>query len=527
LKGNVVVESGATVEVKNGTIVNNNKDVSAIETVGTTTLTDLNVTSARHAVRVEGGITTINRGNYSVPGTTGTTTHVLNVSDGGKAIVNNSVFTGPAGTVSDSGSAVKVQANSTVEINGGKYVGGKLKTLSVDGTLVITTGTFDQDPTAYVVDTTKYNVVEGAGMWVVVEDKDVADEVYVQYRKTDVKPGTKTDNLEGSDTYEIVLSGNKEKINELASADLTFDFKGNPVGDGAMTYTVEPAYGVTLSQMGHRYMFNYNGKDLYEKSGEEIVIGTITIDGYGKYSLKTDGVTTNAVYATKIIDNIVDGYRPAAKLIINKDLNTADTLINEKFENVTIKVPTRRLTVNVTFPNSINDNEAAYQNMTVSIVGGNINKTIALGTDAADTDKEYKVTIKKSADGENASYVISANLPYNTAYTVTVSGAGYRTARYTVKLTENKTLNFWNNVMSNDKEIEVGEASSKTTTTFLAGDIVKDNNINIYDLSAVVSYFGTEGLSEAYKPEYAKYDLNRDGVIDSKDVAYVLVSWGE
>jgi len=81
--------------------------------------------------------------------------------------------------------------------------------------------------------------------------------------------------------------------------------------------------------------------------------------------------------------------------------------------------------------------------------------------------------------------------------------------------------------MSNDKEIEVGEASSKTTTTFLAGDIVKDNNINIYDLSAVVSYFGTEGLSEAYKPEYAKYDLNRDGVIDSKDVAYVLVSWGE
>ena len=25
--------------------------------------------------------------------------------------------------------------------------------------------------------------------------------------------------------------------------------------------------------------------------------------------------------------------------------------------------------------------------------------------------------------------------------------------------------------------------------------------------------------------KYAKYDLNRDGIIDSKDVAYVLVSW--
>ena len=35
---------------------------------------------------------------------------------------------------------------------------------------------------------------------------------------------------------------------------------------------------------------------------------------------------------------------------------------------------------------------------------------------------------------------------------------------------------------------------------------------------------GTEVGKEAEK--YIKYDLNRDGVIDSKDVAYVLVSWG-
>ncbi|MBQ7096667.1 MAG: hypothetical protein IJN96_01170, partial [Clostridia bacterium] len=64
------------------------------------------------------------------------------------------------------------------------------------------------------------------------------------------------------------------------------------------------------------------------------------------------------------------------------------------------------------------------------------------------------------------------------------------------------------------------------TKNFLAGDIVKDNNINIYDLSAVVSYFNTKTTTSAYDAN-AKYDLNRDGVIDSKDVAYVLVSWGE
>ena len=50
----------------------------------------------------------------------------------------------------------------------------------------------------------------------------------------------------------------------------------------------------------------------------------------------------------------------------------------------------------------------------------------------------------------------------------------------------------------------------------------------MYDLSAVVSYFGDIDLNVAGTANtYAKYDLNRDGKIDSKDVAYVLVSWGK
>ena len=115
-------------------------------------------------------------------------------------------------------------------------------------------------------------------------------------------------------------------------------------------------------------------------------------------------------------------------------------------------------------------------------------------------------------------------LTLNNAYTVEVSGEGYRTARYTVTMTDDKQLNFWNNVMDEAQVVEVGKDSSIAKVTFLAGDIVKDNNINIYDLSAVVSYFGSVSTTEN---GYAKYDLNRDGVIDSKDVAYVLVSWGE
>lgn len=76
------------------------------------------------------------------------------------------------------------------------------------------------------------------------------------------------------------------------------------------------------------------------------------------------------------------------------------------------------------------------------------------------------------------------------------------------------------------KMLKIDVGKTKVTSNFLAGDIVKDNKINIYDLSAVVSYFGTTGLATDNHPEYAQYDLNRDGVIDSKDVAYVLVSWG-
>ena len=92
---------------------------------------------------------------------------------------------------------------------------------------------------------------------------------------------------------------------------------------------------------------------------------------------------------------------------------------------------------------------------------------------------------------------------------------------------ESKVLNFWNNVKDNAVEVEEDKETSKKNVTFLAGDIVKDAIINIYDLSAVVSYFGEIDLDENNNKTYAKYDLNRDGKIDSKDVAYVLVSWGK
>ena len=184
--------------------------------------------------------------------------------------------------------------------------------------------------------------------------------------------------------------------------------------------------------------------------------------------------------------------------------------------------------MNITFPNKVEYNAAAYQDMKLTVTGGLVNKTIALGDAAVDETTDDLVAnpaVVTLTDNffENG-YSVSLNLPYNTTYTVAVEGAGYRTSRYSVTLSEDKVLNFWNNVK--DSAIEVEEGSGVTVQhNFLAGDIIDDNSINIYDLSAVISYFATENDKSA-KSDYAKYDLNRDGVIDSKDVAYVLVSWG-
>ncbi|MGN0178182.1 MAG: dockerin type I domain-containing protein, partial [Monoglobaceae bacterium] len=198
---------------------------------------------------------------------------------------------------------------------------------------------------------------------------------------------------------------------------------------------------------------------------------------------------------------------------------------------VTLAPEKKKLTVNVEYNNGIKmDNTLAYQDMTVTISGGDFSgvKTVKLGKPG-----DSEVQCVGFAAGENVNVATSGNtytitvdneLTQNVAYTVTVEGAGYRTARYTVNMAENKVLNFWNNVKDANDFIEVGKDSSKTTKNFLAGDIVKDNQINIYDLSAVVSYFGSAATVDN---NYAKYDLNRDGVIDSKDVAYVLVSWGK
>ncbi len=408
------------------------------------------------------------------------------------------------GNIESAGETVGESTQSLI-INGGTYSGiiyDNRDDKSID-VIDIYGGTFENKKSnakEYIPDGYLYNPVTGSVN--TIEDS-ISKQVTVSF--------TKVTNQKNQ--YDIYIDGDQGMVNGLLSADLTFKLTVTDPQD-AIDYTIEPADNINIIQQSdNRFEFNYNGTDA-STSGEpvsKVKIGTVVFNGYGSLKFNVDDAATNIVNTTKLTDSIVNSYDPNGDGITTGKLN----IIDDKEISTKLTQPTKRLTVNVAFPNSIGDNPSDYQDMTITVSGADLSEPIVkkLGTDGV-------VKLKNNA------YKTSMFLTQNTAYTVTVSGAGYRTARYTVSMTGAKTLNFWNNVKDEPTVIERGSTGTGVNTNFLAGDIVKDGQINIYDLSAVVSYFGTDNLVENHK-EYAKYDLNRDGVIDSKDVAYVLVSWGK
>ena len=326
---------------------------------------------------------------------------------------------------------------------------------------------------------------------------------------------------EGTSTYDIVLKADEGKdIYRFTAAELAFTLE---LDDG-IAYVVEGAENINVSARDNGgktgYMFNFNGVES-EETGSEITIGSVTFTGVGqaKFSIDAD-YTDNIVNTAKFSDSIVDTYVPNGGTDVG-DLNISNVI------DLILQPETSKLTVNVTFPNEIKNNPVAYQKMWAEITGGTLTQPIVF---EFGSDNEDGVTFT------DQTYTFTVDLVKDRTYTVAIKGEGYRTARYTVNMTADKTLSFWNNVMDTAQYVEtitetqegVGEMR---VTTYLAGDIVMNNVIDIYDLSAVVAYFGTVELNGVNAPadanDYIKYDLNRDGKIDSKDVAMVLVSWGK
>ncbi len=333
-------------------------------------------------------------------------------------------------------------------------------------------------------------------------EEEIADTIEVELEKVN------------DNEYNIVLEGADNKmINRFMSAELTFGYTPN---DGNVAYEIQRVGDVNIiypNDDSGKYEFNLNGTDTPDITGQRIIIGKVVFTGNGTGTFSVGDDDTAVVHTAQSADNIVDEFVPNGGTDIGTLILPGDTEIE-------ITVPKQRLTVNVTFNNAIEDNDVAYQDMKAVISGGDLTEDITINFGTDETNENETVL-------EDNVYSFTQELTRGTKYTVTVSGAGYRTTSYGVTMSTDKTLNFWNNAKDEAEVVEVGNDTSAKEVTFLAGDIVKDNNINIYDLSAVVSYFGLTGLdamNDNYE-DYVKYDLNRDGKIDSKDVAYVLVSW--
>ncbi len=217
-----ILAADAALTIQNGSLANTDPNTSAIEiNAGTLVLDNVNIDSARHAVRIDGDVTaTISGGTYRSAIGEGTGTyHAVNVSGAATVTIEDGTFVGPKGTVADSGSAVKVQSGATVAIEGGSFSGGKNSTLSSDGTLTVTGGAYDQDPKAFLADSNVYKAVSNDdGTWT-VEARDVIDGIIYDDTTLFVVPadfeGTTVNVAEGTTTiggYAFASNNNIETI---------------------------------------------------------------------------------------------------------------------------------------------------------------------------------------------------------------------------------------------------------------------------------------------------------------------------
>jgi len=112
--------------------------------------------------------------------------------------------------------------------------------------------------------------------------------------------------------------------------------------------------------------------------------------------------------------------------------------------------------------------------------------------------------------------------------TVTLEAPGFRKFVYETTLDEDDdatvVLYFWNDVKKDAYKLPIEKDATPVAHNFVVGDIVMDYTVDKYDLAAVTSYYGMYNIKNNAK--YLKYDLNRDGNIDIRDVQYVLHTMG-
>ncbi len=289
-----------------------------------------------------------------------------------------------------------------------------------------------------------------------------------------------------------------------------------------VAYEIVPAEGFALLYDEEHQIYEINVKPVngvrpavsVDNAGEGIVIGKLVCKGgYGKGTIKA----SNMVVTVETSDN---SYRELP----------AGTFDFTYF----IPEPKANLDVNVSFAKlpTVTDNAKAYQNMKVRVYSARLGFIdFELGNDTiAYNEKVGTLEIKGTVTNAENSYALKLeNLPKFDQYTVFISGDGYRDAKVQFALNENTTVNFWNN--ANDSALnyvvkEISGTEKTITKNFLAGDVIMNGVIDLYDLAAVSSYFG-KGNLQVGDDAYVQYDLNRDHNINILDITMLLAGWAE
>ncbi|MGN0180348.1 MAG: X2-like carbohydrate binding domain-containing protein [Monoglobaceae bacterium] len=418
---------------------------------------------------------------------------------------NGNIFNGITGLTADTDYTT---SGNVIHVNE-----SYLATISGTATLVFD---FDKgtDPELTV------NVTPAAtGATFILAEKELTD--YFDGSKHDIDTVANDGKVEGA----IVISDPDAPVTNFIGTQFSISNNAE-VGFDAVEYSIVPADGFALLYDEATGLYEINVKPVdgvrpavaETAAGKGIVIAKLVCKGgYGKGTIKAENImmtveTSDNTYREVTASNVgfefkYDIPEPAANLTVNVNLS---------------KLPTKV------------DNVKAYQNMQLRVYSARLGFIdFELGTDAvgySEKNGTLQTTGTVTYDAGTMTYKLALeNLPKYDKYTVFVSGDGYRDAKVQLDLNENTTVDFWNN--ANDSELaqitkETSGIVKQSKKNFLAGDIIMNGVIDLYDLSAVSSYYGKTGLT-AGDTDYIQYDLNRDGKVNIIDITMLLAGWAE
>ena len=358
------------------------------------------------------------------------------------------------------------------------------------------------------------------GATLILAERAVTDKYF-----NDSQQDIDTEANNGSNEGLIVVAAPTAPVTNFLGVQFTISNNAN-VGYDAVKYEIVPADGFALLYDDATGLYEINVKPVdgvrpavsEAAAGKGIVIGKLVYNGgYGKGTISAE----NVMLTVEKSDNTY------------KEISATNAGFEFKYD---IPEPAKNLKVVVDLSKHYAkvDNVKAYQNMKLRVYSARLGFIdFDLGTDSvaySEKNGTLETTGAVAYDTTKKTYTLTLeNLPAFDKYTVFVSGDGYRDAKVQFDLNEDTTVNFWNN--ANDSAIaEISKETSGIVKTakknFLAGDIIMNGVIDIYDLSAVSSYYGKSNLTAGDK-DFIQYDLNRDGKVNLDDISILLAGWAE